>query len=152
MRLTRGPAAAALPLALLLAVAACSGSGSPVASPKSSTKPTPAASLAGLTISPASGSTDTAPDQGITVTASRGKIDHVTVTSGGAPVSGSLGASLGDGNTAWHTQWALNVAQSYTVTATATSHTGQTVTATSSFRTMTPSQTFQTQIFEGYNQ
>jgi lipoprotein-anchoring transpeptidase ErfK/SrfK len=152
LRLTRGPAVA---LVVLLAAAACSGGGSTTAKP--TTKPTPAASLAGLTITPASGSTDTAPDQGITVTASRGKIDHVTVTSGGTPVGGtqtggSLGGSLSDGNTAWHTQWALNVAQSYTVTATATNHTGQTVTTTSSFRTMTPSQTFQTQIFEGDNQ
>jgi lipoprotein-anchoring transpeptidase ErfK/SrfK len=136
-------AGAAIPAVLLIAVTACSG-GSPAAD--SQAKPKPA--VAGLTISPANGTRNAAPNQGITVAASHGRIDHVTVTSDGGRVPGSLT----DGNTVWRTQWALNVAQNYTVTATATSKAGQTVTATSSFRTLNPGQTFQTQIFEGYNQ
>jgi lipoprotein-anchoring transpeptidase ErfK/SrfK len=139
-------AGAAIPAVLLIAVTACSGGGSPTVKTKAKAKP--AAASAGLTISPANGATNAAPDQGITVTASRGTIDHVTVKAGGGPVSGSLSR----GNTVWHSQWALNVAQNYTVTATATTKAGHTVTSTSSFRTLNPSQTFQTQIFEGYNQ
>jgi lipoprotein-anchoring transpeptidase ErfK/SrfK len=139
-------AGAAIPAVLLIAVTACSGGGLPAAKTKAKAKP--AAASAGLAISPANGTTNAAPDQGITVTASRGTIDHVTVKAGGAPVAGSLS----HGNTMWHSQWALNVAQDYTVTATATSKAGHTVTSTSSFRTLNPGQTFQTQIFEGYDQ
>jgi lipoprotein-anchoring transpeptidase ErfK/SrfK len=137
--------AVAVPATLLLAVTACSGSGSPAAKPTA--KPKPSAASAGLTITPASGIRNAAPDRGITVTASRGTIDRVKVSAGGGSVPGSLS---GDG-TSWHTEWALNVGQHYTVTATAKNKAGQTVTATSSFRTLNPSQTFQTQIFEGYN-
>jgi lipoprotein-anchoring transpeptidase ErfK/SrfK len=137
---------AAVPATLLLAVTACSGGGSPAATPK--VKPKPSAASAGLTISPANGTRNAAPDQGITVTASRGTIDHVKVSASGDPVPGSLSGN----GTSWHTQWALDVAQNYTVTATARNKSGQTVTTTSSFRTLNPSQTFQTQIFEGYNQ
>jgi lipoprotein-anchoring transpeptidase ErfK/SrfK len=149
LRLTRRRlrlTAVAVPAALLLAVTACSGGGSPAAKP--TVKPKPAAASAGLTITPANGTRNAAPDRGITVTASHGTIEHVTVSAGRDPVSGSLSS---DG-TFWHTQWALNVAQRYTVTATAKNTAGQTVTATSSFRTLNPGQTFQTQIFEGYNQ
>jgi lipoprotein-anchoring transpeptidase ErfK/SrfK len=139
-------ATAAIPAALaVLAATGCSGGGS-----TSSVHNPPAAgpATAGLTISPVSGTRDAAPGRGITVTASHGKIDHVTVSAGHDPVTGTLS----DGATVWHSQWALNIAQDYTVTATATNPAGKTVTATSSFRTLTPGQTFQTQIFEGYNQ
>jgi len=138
-------AGAALPAALLVTVTACSGSSAPAA--KSTPKPKPAAASAGLAISPANGTRNAAPDKGITVTASRGTIQHVTVTGAGGQVTGSLG----NGNTVWRTQWALGVGQAYKVTATATNKAGQTVTTTSSFRTLTPGQTFQTQIFEGHN-
>jgi lipoprotein-anchoring transpeptidase ErfK/SrfK len=137
---------------VLLTVAACTGGGTgagPAAGlagkPKTGQRP---GAAAGLSISPANGTRNAAPDQGITVTASRGTIRRVTVTGGGSAVPGSLNR----GGTAWHSQWALNVSQGYTVTATATDKAGQTVTATSSFRTLTPSQTFQTEIFEGYGQ
>jgi lipoprotein-anchoring transpeptidase ErfK/SrfK len=99
-----------------------------------------------LSISPGSG-TDTDPGAGITVTASRGTITSVTVRTGGDPVTGTLNAA----KTVWHSQWALDVAQSYTVTATASS-VGAVVTGTASFRTLTPAQTFSTEIIEGYDQ
>ena len=57
---------------------------------------------------------------------------------------------LSDGGKVWHSQWALGVSHDYTVTATASG--SGAVTATSRFRTLTPSNTFQTQIFEGYKQ
>jgi lipoprotein-anchoring transpeptidase ErfK/SrfK len=116
--------------------------GSTAGSPASGS---PAANPAQLSISPANGSRDARPSRGVTVTAAHGKITGVTATAAGAPVSGTLNAA----GTAWHSTWALPVSTSYTVTATATAATGQRVTKTSSFRTLTPQQTFQTMIFEG---
>ena len=68
-------------------------------------------------------------------------------TSGDA-VSGSL---AGDGKS-WHSTGNLDISQSYTVTATGTAPSGEKIIKTSTFRTMTPAQTFTTQIFEGYKQ
>lgn len=101
-----------------------------------------------ITITPASGTRAADPAAGITVTATAGKLTNVAVHTSGAAVPGTLSP---DGRT-WHSQWALEVSQSYTVTATASQRGGQPVTRTSAFRTLTPGQTFQTQIFEGYNQ
>jgi lipoprotein-anchoring transpeptidase ErfK/SrfK len=70
------------------------------------------------------------------------------VTGRPGPVTGSLNPA----GTVWHTTWALHPATTYTVTATAVGTSGQTVTKRSSFRTLTPLATFQTQIFEGYQQ
>jgi lipoprotein-anchoring transpeptidase ErfK/SrfK len=137
-----------IPAALtVLAVAACSGGGG-TAHSAGTTRQKTAAATAGLSISPANGTRNAAPGQGITVTTARGKIGHVSVTSGGDQVAGTLS---NDG-TVWRTEWALGVSQSYTVTATARNQAGQTVTATSSFRTLTPGQTFSTEIFEGDDQ
>jgi lipoprotein-anchoring transpeptidase ErfK/SrfK len=101
-----------------------------------------------VTITPANGTQDTDPSAGITVTASSGTLKNVSVLSSGDPVSGTLS----DGGKVWHSQWALDVAQAYTVSATGTASGGGNLTATSSFHTLTPAQTFQTQIFEGYQQ
>ncbi len=142
-------AVTAVPTALvLLTVAACSGGGSPGHAKPRTSATKPAAATAGLSISPANGTRNAAPDHGIAVTATHGKIGHVSVTAAGDPVTGSLSG----GGTVWHSDWALGVSQHYTVTATATNTAGQTVTATSSFTTLTPHQTFTTEIFEGANQ
>jgi lipoprotein-anchoring transpeptidase ErfK/SrfK len=101
-----------------------------------------------LSITPASHSTDTAPNKGITVTAARGKLTKVTVRSAGAAVAGRLNAA----RTVWHSTWALNVSQSYTVTATAAGRSGKPVTRTSAFRTFTPRKTFEATIVEGKDQ
>jgi lipoprotein-anchoring transpeptidase ErfK/SrfK len=99
-----------------------------------------------VTITPASGAAGVDPAKGITVTASGGTLANVSVRTPGDRVSGSYSS----GNRAWHTEWALNVSQSYTVTATAAASDGTTVTKTSTFRTLSPSATFYTHIFEGY--
>jgi len=140
-----GLAITAMPVALIR-LSACSGGG-PAASTPAKQQSAAAAAAAGLSISPANDTRNVAPDKGITVAAAHGKIGHVTVTAAGDPVTGLLS----DGGTVWHSQWALSVSQHYTVTATATNDVGKTVTATSSFGTLTPRQTFQTQIFEGLN-
>jgi lipoprotein-anchoring transpeptidase ErfK/SrfK len=142
VRPRRWIAVAAVCTVLGLITAACSGSGSNSSGGGSAAKPTPGVQLS---FSPANGSKDAVPSHGITVTAARGKLSDVTVTTAGVPVTGTLNAA----HTAWHSTWALDVSQTYKVTAKATGTTGQAVTQTSTFRTLTPAQTFNTQIFEG---
>ena len=103
---------------------------------------------ADLKIAPATGTTDANPAEGITVTSANGPVTNVSVRTSGDQVSGSLS----DGGRVWHSTWSLDVSRSYTVTATATEGKGHTVTRTSTFRTLKPGKTFQTQIFEGYQQ
>jgi lipoprotein-anchoring transpeptidase ErfK/SrfK len=128
-------------LALLALLAtACSGGGQGGASATSS-RPK-------ITITPGNRTAGADPSAGITVTASAGRLTNVAVRTSGAAVPGTLSP---DGRT-WHSQWTLEVSQSYTVTATASQRGGEPVTTTSAFRTLTPGKTFQTQIFEGYQQ
>ena len=107
-----------------------------------------AAAAREVKISPANGATDADPSAGITVTAKHGTLRNVTVHTAGDAVPGTLS----QGGTVWHSQWALDTSQSYTVTATGTGGGHGTVTTTSTFRTLTPAQTFRTHIFEGYQQ
>jgi len=99
-----------------------------------------------VTISPANGSRDAQPGQGVTVTAAGGKLTSVSVRAGGQKVRGKMNAA----GTEWHSRWALGVSTTYHVTATASQADGKPVTTTSTFRTLTPSRTFRTTIFEGY--
>jgi lipoprotein-anchoring transpeptidase ErfK/SrfK len=103
-----------------------------------------------LSITPASGSTDTRPNRGITVTVTGGKISEVVPRTGRNRIRGELNAA----GTVWHSTWALNVSRRYSVTATATAvgGSGEPVTRTSRFRTFTPAKTFSTKIIEAYKQ
>ena len=139
--------AAALAAATSLLAAGCQGS-TPVA-----TQLNPTAVAGGtaqiaakyLKITPAPGTADADPSKGITVSARNGgTITDVTVKTSGDAVAGALSA----GKTTWHSKWTLNTGQSYTVTATGTDSQGHPVTATSSFRTLTPQAVFHTEIFE----
>ena len=138
----------------LLATACSSGSHSTVSPAQSRAQASAsaqahAAALArDLKITPADGSHDASPSDGITVTAVAGTLTNVTVHTSGDAVSGSL---AGDGKS-WHSAGHLDISQSYTVTATGTAPSGEKITKTSTFRTLTPAQTFTTQIFEGYKQ
>jgi lipoprotein-anchoring transpeptidase ErfK/SrfK len=134
--------------ALAMLAAGCSPSGHPAGHPG------PSASVAArratpprVTITPGNGSSDADPSAGITVTASRGTLTNVAVRTAGDPVPGTFSQR----GTVWRSRWALDVSQNYTVTATAAGR-GGTVTATSAFRTLTPSQTFSAEIIEGYGQ
>src|SRR5215471_11914895 len=157
MRGTRAVPVAAAIAGLAVAVTACTSGGMTV-KPAASGASRPAKAAAGgsalarpepvVTITPASGAAGVDPARGITVTASGGTLKKVSVRTPGDQVSGSYSG----GNRAWHTRWALNVSQSYTVTATAAASDGTTVTKTSTFRTLTPAATFYTHIFEAYQQ
>jgi len=153
-RSARRYAALGAAAAISLLATACSGGGhapSPAQSraQASASASAHAAALAReLTITPAPGSHDVSPSAAITVTALKGKVTNVTVRTSGDAVSGHLS---GDGTT-WRSTGNLDVSQSYTVTATGTGDGGAAITRTSTFRTLTPAQTFTTQIFEGYQQ
>jgi lipoprotein-anchoring transpeptidase ErfK/SrfK len=145
------PASVLTLTAISLLAAACSASPPVTAHGKNSahsaSHAADAASAPRLTITPRNGVTDADPSAGITVTAARGTLKSVSVRTAGGTVPGSLS----NGGTIWRSSWSLDVSQSYTVTATASSG-GHVVTSTSAFRTLTPSQTFVTEIFEGYRQ
>jgi lipoprotein-anchoring transpeptidase ErfK/SrfK len=150
-RLRRRPAAMAMAAVLALLVAACSSGGHAASNAQSAhnaAKAKAAAAVADVKITPANGTTNADPSAGITVTAVHGTLKNVTVHTPAGAVTGSLSP----GGKSWHSQWALATGQSYTVTATGSEGGSQNVTTASSFRTLTPSQTFQTQIFEGYQQ
>ena len=100
-----------------------------------------------ITITPAGGKKGADPGAGIAVTVTGGTLTNVAVSSAGDPVSGTFNAA----RTAWHSRWALNVSQRYTVSAAAVGG-GVTAHRTSTFRTLTPAQTFTTEIIEGAGQ
>jgi len=140
--------AAALAAAACLLVAACQGS-TPAAvqlNPASVAGESAQAVSKYLAITPAPGTKNADPASGITVSARNGgKVTNVTVHTSGGPVTGTLSG----GDTAWHSSWALDTGESYTVTATGTDSGGRPVTATSTFSTLTPATAFHTQIYEG---
>ena len=148
-------AGVAVALTVAVLAAACTGGGHGGSSPSGPTggvtaTGTPsrgATTGAKITITPANGAAHADPSAGITVTATGGTLTNVTVQTSGGAVSGVLS----QGGRVWHSQGALDVSQSYTVTATASGGTGP-VTTTSTFRTLAPGQTFHTEILEGYQQ
>lgn len=115
--------------------------------PAATSSLTPAASVARLHITPEDGGTDVRPDKGISVTVIGGRITGVSVHTSGDQVHGRITP----GAAAWHSSWALNTDTRYTVRATAVDEAGRSVTATSTFRTLNPAQTFSTRIYEGYH-
>jgi lipoprotein-anchoring transpeptidase ErfK/SrfK len=137
--------AAATALALFVVGASACGGG---ASHGASARPKPVAPLARISITPSGGARGVKPARGIKVRVTGGKIVSVTVHTAGDRVTGTLNAAA----TVWHSRWALGVNARYTVRATAIDTTGRTVKKTSTFRTLTPQQTFSTLIFEGHNQ
>jgi lipoprotein-anchoring transpeptidase ErfK/SrfK len=128
---------------------ACQGGAAPATSPgpTAATSNPAAAAARYLEITPATGTRDASPSDGITVSAAHGgKITGVAVKSTSShPVAGTLGAT----GTTWHSTYALPTGQSYTVTASGTDPAGHPVTATSRFTTLTPAATFHAVIFEG---
>ncbi len=156
MRLTsmitrRDKLAGAAGLAVLAVLAAaCSGGGQPGSVPGG--VPGTASAAAGrgpaITITPANGASAADPSAGITVTTASGTLTSVSVRAGSATVPGSFAAA----RRSWHSSWALSVSSTYKVTATATEPGSGSKTVTSTFRTLAPSRTFRTEIFEGYGQ
>lgn len=137
--------------ALGMLTAACQPGNATGGSPGSGSN-SPAAPAVRLTITPATGSSGADPAKGITVTANGGKIKAVNVTGPGLTGVYAVTGTLNATGTVWHSNWALPVAQTLTVTATAVDPSGHSSTQASTFKTLNPVQTFTTQIFEGYQQ
>ena len=140
-----------------LLLTACSvGGGQPAGAPHSPAGHSPAAArpAAGPAITPANGSRNVSTSAAITVASASGPIRSVQVTAGHrqVPVSGHLSTTAGGKQATWHSTWALHTSQRYTVTATSAGAGGKAVAATSTFRTITPADTFSTEIYEGYRQ
>jgi lipoprotein-anchoring transpeptidase ErfK/SrfK len=137
-RCLRRLAASATALALALLAGACASATQPLPGPSS------AVSSARVLIAPAGGSRGAQPQDGIRVKVVDGTITGVSVLTSGDPVRGKLSR---DGTT-WRSTWALDTAAAYTVVVKARDSAGRTVTQKSSFRTLTPKQTFAARIFE----
>ena len=147
----RAYAAIATAAGVGLLVAACaggSGSSAGLSGPQASASASSVAASE-LKITPSNGTHDVNPADGITVTATQGKVLKVLVRS---PAGGSVSGRLSDGGKVWHSQWTLGVAQTYTVIATGTDGSGQPIENLSTFRTLTPTRTFSTEIYEGSGQ
>ncbi|GAA3215952.1 L,D-transpeptidase [Actinocorallia longicatena] len=97
---------------------------------------------AAVLISPKNASGSVKPDTPITVKASKGRLQNVTVVSKNGVVEGVLAA---DG-ASWQSRWPLDPATSYSVTATAFGTDGQTETAAASFKTIKPKKTTPTTV------
>ena len=82
---------------------------------------------------------DDRPGLGVSVTARRGVLADVSVTSAAGE---SVAGEFTSGASGWHTAWALAPAQTYRVTATAVNSDGKRAVATGTFRTLTPVHTF----------
>ncbi|MBA9006796.1 L,D-transpeptidase [Thermomonospora cellulosilytica] len=125
--------AAGLAVAAVLALAGCSGDRT--ARRQAEQRPTPPP--ARLAVTPAHGIEDARPDRPITVQATGGTIQRVTVTGEGRTVEGGLDPT----RTRWTSRWTLRPDTDYLVTATAVSPEGRTTTVTSAFSTLKPKQT-----------
>ncbi|MGN6677078.1 MAG: Ig-like domain-containing protein [Streptosporangiaceae bacterium] len=131
-----------------IAAAACqSSSGGSAGGPSAKKSHSP--NTVQLSITPANGSSGADPRKGITVTASKGTLKSVDVTGDDTGVRAVRG-TMNSSKTAWHSDWTLPLFRTLTVTATGVDSSGHSVTQTSTFKTLRPSRTFSTNIFEGY--
>jgi lipoprotein-anchoring transpeptidase ErfK/SrfK len=122
-----------------LLAAGCQGTPSAAhgGKPEKGNRSSPTAAAAQISITPRNGASSAKPDHGVTVAVSGGKLSSVHVSAGSDRIAGTLS----NGGTVWQTRWALRTGTHYLVTATAVGANHKTVTATSSFRTLTASAT-----------
>jgi lipoprotein-anchoring transpeptidase ErfK/SrfK len=150
-RRSLAPLAAVCAAGLLAAACQSSSSASGGSGGGTSHHSSSPANTAQLAITPATGTSSADPRKGITVKASNGTITSVKVTGDGLTGQRAVAGTFNSAKTSWHNTWALPVDQTLTVTATAKDSSGHSVTQTSTFKTLHPSRTFTTHIFEGYN-
>jgi lipoprotein-anchoring transpeptidase ErfK/SrfK len=134
-------------MAGMVAVAgACSGgmsAGSSPSQPGGVSAP-PATPAVQFSITPSNGHLRVPPGKTVMVSVTNGKLTGVTARAPGDRLTGKLR----HGHSVWMSRKTLHTATRYTVHATAVDADGHTVTATSSFRTLAPSQVENTTIFE----
>ncbi|MEU6715550.1 Ig-like domain-containing protein [Nonomuraea sp. NPDC046802] len=118
-------------MAALLLIAGCSTGGGGGPAPG---KPHQQGAMAKLTITPVDGAKRVAPDAGINVKVTDGKVTRLTVADAkGHQVPGGMSA---DGT--WRPQWPLRPSTAYTVSAEATGTDGKRVTGRTKFTTLKP--------------
>jgi lipoprotein-anchoring transpeptidase ErfK/SrfK len=132
--------------AAALTVAGCSSSSKPKnaaaaggadSTPVAGTWQTPTATAVSLTVSPKAGTTKVSVIEPVTVAVEGGKLQSVTVASGGKKVSGTVDAASGT----WKSTGHLSYGKKYTVTASVQDSTGAVVKKTSTFTTLKPAHT-----------
>jgi len=106
------------------------------------------AAQARVIITPSNGAREVRPGAGVAVAASGAHLREVVVSTSGHEVAGQLAS----GGTTWHSNGTLALSRTYTVVATGVGVGGKKITATSSFRTLTPRQTFQATSLEADHQ
>jgi lipoprotein-anchoring transpeptidase ErfK/SrfK len=119
--------------ALLMAACGCSSSQAGTNGTNGSKTPE-----AQVRITPADGTGKARPDQGVTVAASGGMLDQVTVVQNGKQVPGDFTPD----HAQWKTKWTLKPGASYSVNASAKSSEGKATTAASKFTTLKSAQKF----------
>lgn len=130
---TRSSAGLIVMAVLLAAAAACSSSEAGTNGHGGTKAPG-----AQVRITPVDGAGKARPDQGVTVAASGGTLQQVTVVQNGAQVPGDFTPD----HAQWKTKWTLKPGAAYTVTATAKDAKGKATTAGSRFRTQQATQSF----------
>lgn len=129
--------------AVLLGAAACSGGGSGTSSANDGKgapggSPTTPAPQAAVTIAPKNGATGVDTTGALKISAAKGKLTKVTVTSsGGSTVDGAISADGGS----WTPASNLHTGTRYTVSATAADSAGRDTVQQSSFTTLSPKST-----------
>ncbi|TDB96833.1 hypothetical protein E1266_08525 [Actinomadura sp. 7K534] len=89
-----------------------------------------------LSITPATGTKQVAPEKPVTVTADNGKLTGVTLTYG--KKNAKAEGTLAEDGTSWKSSWSLRPSTTYTVTAKGAGDDGEEVTETSTFTTLKP--------------
>ena len=141
----RAPAAAVVMAGMVAVTGACSSSMSAGApSQAGGVSAPPATPAVHFSIKPSNGHRRVPPGKTVMVSVTNGKLTGVTAGAPGDPLTGKLK----QGHTVWISRTTLHTATRYTVHATAVDAAGHTVTATSRFRTLAPSQVENTTIFE----
>jgi lipoprotein-anchoring transpeptidase ErfK/SrfK len=131
---------AVITVAALALATGCTGTSTSAKRPK--------AAQTGLTITPSNGARQVKPGAGIAVAARDAHLTGVVVSASGQTVAGQLSS----GGTIWHSSDPLATSRTYTVVASAVGVGGKKITATSSFRTLTPRKTFQAVSLEADHQ
>ncbi|WP_433334263.1 Ig-like domain-containing protein [Spirillospora sp. CA-294931] len=125
--------AAAIGACAVVLAAGCTGSNKTTTRNEAGTGPADAQ----VAITPAKGASKVRPDKGVLVKATGGKLDTVSVTTGGKQVPGTFSAD----RTSWRSTWTLKPSASYQVSATAKNPAGKPAQAQSAFKTLKPDET-----------
>ena len=131
-----------------IAAVGCQGSSQATAPQTTGSQPEQVATHARLLITPRDGAGRIKPSTKVAVRAVDATLTAVSVRGGGEQLADQPPAA----GTEWQSRGLLHTSTRYTVVATGFDATGKTITATTRFHTLTPTQTVRATIFEGLHQ